>query len=323
MIALALVGLGDHMLFRLYPFLLKLPIRIVAVCDINRDKIERFRNINEGCRYYTDYLKMIADERIDALVCAVNAEVHYAVARACMRKGISPFVEKTPCKSYTQAEILLTMQKETNQFTMVGFNRRYTTAYMMAKEIINRDEFGKPLMYMAKYNSSAYTTDKYFVFNHMIHHLDLARYLIGEIKEIRSDEIKLSEQKVGYHISLVAENGAIGFIQSSSFQHEPYPMERVEIIGNERNIIVDNVKHLEYNRPSENKMQDNPLLLENQNTLSWNPNLGHSSLYGHYGFELELESYIKAIIQKKVPRSTYYDITGTMLLLEKMMEKFH
>ena len=317
-VRLALVGLGDHMFRILYPFMVGLPVKLVAACDIQEARTHRFSEFYTVPAIYADYRKMIRNEKLDALVCCCNAQVHYEVAKECMNYGISPFVEKTPCTTGKQALELMALEQETGCFTMVGFNRRFTTAYQMACDLIRQREFGRPWLYLAKYNSSAYASDDYFLLNHVVHHLDLARYLLGEIDDIWADKIQLDGHRVGYHIGFTTREGALGCIQSSSLQFEPFPMERVEITGCERNIIVDNVKHVEYNRPAASKLDRTPELREGQDALCWNHNHGHSALYSHYGFERELKCYIDAIMKETVPPATFKEIAGTMVLYDQM-----
>lgn len=314
----ALVGLGDHMLYRLYPCLLPLPIELAAVCDCDPERLKRFCAKSAAVQTYTDYRTMLDAEKPDAVVCAGNAQLHYEVSKACMLQGISPFVEKTPCLTLAQAEELRALEKRAGCFTMVGFNRRFTTSYRMAREILNREEFGAPLLYTAKYNASPYPSDDYFLLNHVIHHLDLARFFLGEITEIHGDKISLGDGKSGFHITFVSAGGVLGFLQSACLQQEPYPMERVEITSYGHNLIVDNVKNLEYNRPTDAKQQRDPVLSPGKDTACWNYNHGHSSLYGHYGFERELACYIDAVLTHTVPESTWKDIVGTMELYEKL-----
>ncbi len=317
---LGLVGLGDHMYRRLYPLTVGLPVTVAAVCDRNEERCRRFTERYAAKRVYADVEEMLDREELDGVLCAGNAGLHYQVADLCMRRGISPFVEKTPCKNYQQAVKLAALERETGCFTMAGFNRRFATAYQMAKEIIDRDAFGKPVLYLAKYHSSVYPSDEYFLFNHVIHHLDLARFLMGEIREISGEKVVLGPGRVGYHIRFVTEQGALGFLESSSLQREDYPMERVEITGDRQNVIVDNVKRLEHNRPASDKRVSSPAMGAESDMQGWNYNLGHSSLYGHYGFERELESYIDALRGKAKPAATFADVAGTMKLYETLVK---
>lgn len=319
-VRLALVGLGDHILRRLYPLLAGMSVKLVAACDLNRERQLRFAEFYAVPKLYTNYREMFEQESIDAVLCAGNAQLHYEVAKTCMLKGISPFVEKTPCVSLAQAEELLELQHQTGCFTMVGFNRRFATSYQMAHEIILQQSFGQPLTYMAKYNSSAYSSESYFLLNHVIHHLDLARYFLGEIDSIKVDRIGLNDRQVGYHLTFVSRNGTQGFIQSASTQQETFPSERVEFTSLGQNVMIDNVKGLEHHRAADPLNQPMFRLDENQNALCWLPNHGHSSLYGHYGFERELAVYLTAIQQGTRPDSTFEEVTGTIKLYEQVVQ---
>ena len=66
-------------------------------------------------------------------------------------------------------------------------------------------------LYLAKYNSSAYSDSQYFVFNHVIHHLDLMRYLLGEIDSIDAQRIEKADGMTGYHIRFRSVSGCMGF----------------------------------------------------------------------------------------------------------------
>ena len=320
MLRLGLIGLGDHMYRRLYPLTVGLPVHLPAVCDRNEERCRRFTEKFSAERVYTDLEEMLDREELNGVLCAGNAGLHYRAAKACMERGISPFVEKTPCETYAQAVELRELEKASGCFTMVGFNRRFTTSYQMAKEIVERREFGEKMLYMAKYHSSVYPSDEYFLLNHVIHHLDLARYLMGEIREIHGEKVVRGVGKAGYHIRFVTESGALGFLETSSFQREDYPMERVEITGDGCNVIVDNVKGLEYNRPVSDKRGLSPVLEPGLDLQGWNYNQGHSSLYGHYGFERELEYYVDGVRGLVSPAATFGDTAETMKLYEELRD---
>ncbi len=320
-IPLALVGLGDHMYSRLYPLLAPLDVDLVAVCDRDASRLARFAGRYAARRQYADFETMLDEAEPAAVICAGPAGLHYAVARACMLRGISPFVEKTPCETAAQALELCALEKKTGCFTMTGFNRRFATAYMMAREIVSSPEFGTPLLYMAKYNASPYASQKYFFFNHVIHHLDTARFFMGEITSISADKRVLNDREVCCHIRFSTAAGAMGFLQSASVGCEAYPMERVEITGRAGNVIVDNVKQVEYNRSTDARQGPDPAPLgQETDCLRWNMNHGHSSLYGHYGFERELGVYLACVAEGKRPPLTFADTAQTMLLYEQLMQ---
>ena len=319
-VRVGLVGLGDHMISQIIPNLLKLPVAIAAVCDREEERLERIRYYLslDKTRCYIWFGQMLEREDLDGVICVANAGLHYEVAAASLRHRVPVFVEKTPCQSAAQASKLCSLQKEYGCFGMAGFNRRYTTSYRMMKRVLDAGEFGHPYLYMAKYNSSAYGSSRYFVFNHVIHHLDLMRYLLGEIDTIEAEKIEIEDGKSGYHIRFRSVSGVLGFLQSSSLQCESYPMERVEITGEGQCLIADNVKTLQYNRAVSSRTEKNPVL-ETDDALCWNYNQGHSSMYSHYGYERELADFVEAVKEGRHPENTFDDIYGTMLLYEKLI----
>lgn len=321
MVKIGLVGLGKHMLSQMIPNLLRLPVIITAVCDKDGDKLRQIRRIlhldSEKC--YLSWEQMLEKEALDGVICVADANLHYMVSKTSLQRGIPVFVEKTPCRSAAQAAELCRLQKEHHCFGMAGFNRRYTTAYRMMKEVTESEAFGRPCLYLAKYNSSAYSDSQYFVFNHVIHHLDLMRYLLGEIDSIDAQRIEKADGMTGYHIRFRSVSGCMGFLQSASLQCEAYPVERVEITGDGCCVTADNVKTLQYNRPVSAKTEKNPLLGEHD-SLCWNYNQGHSSMYGHYGYERELADFVEAVQAGGRPENTFDDICGTMLLYERLLE---
>lgn len=153
----------------------------------------------------------------------------------------------------------------------------------------------------------------------LIHHLDLMRYLLGEIDSIDAQRIEKADGMTGYHIRFRSVSGCMGFLQSASLQCEAYPVERVEITGDGCCVTADNVKTLQYNRPVSAKTEKNPLLGEHD-SLCWNYNQGHSSMYGHYGYERELADFVEAVQEGSRPENTFDDICGTMLLYERLLE---
>lgn len=320
-VRIGLVGLGRHMLSQIIPNLMKLPVVITAVCDREEEKLERLRFCLpvDRASCYTSWEQMLERERLDGVICVADAGLHYEVAAASLRHRIPVFVEKTPCQSAAQAYELCGLQKEYQCFGMAGFNRRYTTSYRMMRKILRSEEFGRPLLYMAKYNSSQYGSSRYFVFNHVIHHLDLMRYLLGEIDTVEAQKTEIADGKIGYHIRFRSASGVMGFLQSASLQCESYPMERVEITGDGRCLIADNVKTLRYNRPVSSKTEMDPTLGADD-ALCWNYNQGHSSMYSHYGYERELADFVGAVKEGRRPENTFDDVYGTMLLYEKLLE---
>jgi predicted dehydrogenase len=317
------IGCGNHTYKILCDRMKELPITIEAACDTDEGRLARFSRTYRLSKTYTDYRKLIAESGVDILVCAVNAEIHYEACKLGMLSGKHVFVEKTPCLNAEQAEELRDIQNRTAQSVMVGFNRRYTTAYRMAKEIITRPEFGGVLMYQAKYHAGEYRSEDYFYFNHVIHHLDLAVYLLGDISITHAEKIKVNDKKAGINITFLTGSGAVGNIQSASFQISSFPLERVEIIGNERNVIADNLKRLEYNRPgAQRETFEETYMQDTGDSLVWNINHGIHPEYSYYGYEAELHHFIDSVLKGRKPSPNFDDAVTIMKLTDQIRFSF-
>ncbi|WP_274653151.1 Gfo/Idh/MocA family protein [Paenibacillus humicola] len=320
-VKLGIIGCGGHMFEFLYNTLKWAPpVTTAAVCDADEARLERFASVYNVPGRYMDYNEMLAKESLDAVLIAINETVHYDAAKAAMLAGAHVFVEKTPAMNTQQALELADTQRRTGRYTMVGFNRRYMTAYAMAKEISSRSEFGGIRMYQSHFNTSPYRDEAFFKINHVIHHIDLARFMLGEIRLTHVERVSLSERMVGFAISLRSEGGAIGTIQSGSLLDELYPMERLELIGSRRNIVVDNVKSLVYNRPPvERKDKFQPFTLaEGGDALVWNPSHGFYPRISYHGYEDEIHHFISAVAENRKPEPCIDDSVETMRLLDQL-----
>ena len=313
------VGCGYHSYNLLFDCLRNAPAQVVAACDADPARLALFAGRYNIAARYADFSEMLEKEDLDAVICVINADLHYEVAKACLQKAICVFVEKTPCRTAAQAEELAAMQIKSSAFAMTGFNRRHAVGYSMLKRIVESEEFGRKTMYLAKYNASGYKSEEFYIFNHIVHHLDLARYLLGEITLSYVDRVRVNDRQVGFHINFRSESGAIGTIQSGSLQYIEYPMERVEVTGVGTNAILDNIKRLEYNRPTTKKRTAaEALLRDGMDTLSWNHNHGNLIENDLNGFKDEIETFVECVRTKKAPSETFADSVHTMRALERL-----
>jgi predicted dehydrogenase len=299
------------------------PVHLQAICDTDPAKLDHFAQFYRVDKQYTGYKEMIQKEKPDAVFCVVNADMHYEVAKYCLENGVHVFVEKTPCQTSAQAEELAALQKKSGKYLFVSFNRRYVTSYMLTHEIIHRPEFGTIAMYYSKFNANPYGSFDYFVFNHIIHHIDLARYLLGELTDINVQQLSIDANKGAGSFAVhftAKESGAIGTIQAAAVLSEAYPMERLDIAGAGGNVVVDNVRDLRYNRTGPRRDVNFSEPLKNDgDCLTWNLSPGYgigAGVFSYLGFEAELHEFFGAAAGGKAPECTIEKCVGTMQVME-------
>ncbi|MGV8988512.1 MAG: Gfo/Idh/MocA family protein [Cypionkella sp.] len=315
-----LVGCGRHMFEFLMQALKFTPeARVVAVCDPVQAQIDRISAHYRVGNSYGDIGSMLAAEKLDAVIIAAGHEVNAPLIRAALQAGVNVFVEKTPCNSAAEAISLGELQEKTGLALMVGFNRRFMTSYVMAREVSQRPEFGPIRNYHSQFNATPYRSDRFLKVNHIIHHLDLARFLLGEITLSHVDRVELDSKRLAYNISFTSGSG-IGVIQCTSTLDERFPMERLELVGDRRNIIVDNVKSFTYNRPPLTpKEAYAPFTTDDHgDTLIWNPSHGYYPRYSHHGYENELRYFFECLRDGKKPEPSIQDSAKTLALTESI-----
>jgi predicted dehydrogenase len=194
---------------------------------------------------------------------------------------------------------------------------------MMTREIITRPEFGSVSMYYSKFNADPYLSNDHYVFNHIIHHLDLARYLLGEITGVEAQSKIINGKSGAFEVHFKAvESGAVGTIQAASMLNEACPMEILDIAGTDGNVVVNNIRDLRYNRTGPRRNIEVLEALKNDgDCLSWNLSNGFgigAGIYSYLGFEVELDQFIKAVTDGIRPECTIEESVGTMKAMEEV-----
>ena len=310
-LSLGLVGVGRQMSEVLVPALMaSRPWTIRAVCDPDQGQLDAFSHTFATESVYLDLERMLESEQLDALLVAVGHRANFGILSAALNHGISVFVEKTPVLTVEEADQIVELQRRTGRWVMVGFNRRFAEPYRQAKQLVSEPAFGGVLMFQSQFHARRYDVDS-FVINHVIHHLDLARFLLGEIDIVDVQRIAPSEGVVGYTISFRVSGGGIGTIQSGSMLDARFPVERLELLGMGGNIVVDNLGRLVHNRaPGTAALVDE--------SGAWNPTAYRAPHRNLVGYESELAHFLENIRAGTKPTPDMADARRTMLLVEQV-----
>lgn len=324
-LSVALIGIGKHMQQKLYPALCECEASVRAVCDLDIERAQEFAYHHNIPKAYQSSRELCENEKVDAVICAANSTAHYEVARSFAAKGIPVFIEKTPCDTRDQARELARLEKENRTLIQTGFNRRFATGYVMAKDIIDKENvFGRKTMFFSKFHAGAYGSERFLLTNHLLHHLDLARFFLGELKDLHLRRVGYDEHRAGFQLDAVSEDGVVVCIQSNSLQDINYPMERVEITGVGHLVVVDNVRSLKYYRPAVDKSKFEKARMRNDaDTLCWDLNLGFPFENESLGNEDEIRHFMDVVSKKCKPELTFADSLKSMELLYDVLDLYN
>ena len=212
-------------------------VDLYAICDIAPDLLARMAATYAPTKTYTDYDAMLADPAVEAVIVATSDAWHVPMSIKALEAGKAVLCEKPIGVSTEEVEALEAAVSRTGKMLQVGHMKRFDPGIESAKHFIET-EMGEPLALKAWYCDSThrYTmTDavqplpvvsafqkkpagnpkgdlrRYYMLAHGSHLVDTARYLCGEITEVRA---RLSERFGAYcwFIETAFANGTLGHL---------------------------------------------------------------------------------------------------------------
>jgi myo-inositol 2-dehydrogenase/D-chiro-inositol 1-dehydrogenase len=287
---IAVIGCGSHAVQNLYPSF-RLSVlnppetgaaigelaeggeigELAACCDLDEARARRAARDFGIARFYTDHRTLLERERPDGVVVAMHPRLQPAVARDCLEAGAHVFLEKPPAETLPDCVAIRDAAEAAGRQVMVGFMKRFSEPYRRAREIIGAKAFGGVSSYAARFTFGVYPPRAVYDFlnGFACHHLDLARWLAGEVAWVAAtrtsradgdpgiweptalelpvvgsawrDMWKLAEgreppQEEAWGCLLGFESGAVGTLQLSCLDRLN---ERVAVTGRQASVTVD------------------------------------------------------------------------------------
>ena len=143
-ISLCFIGCGGHA-HRVYADSLKKynlmneEVRLVACCDVNKEKADSFQAAVGFAKGYTDFRIMLEQERPDAVILATPFQYTAQVAVAVIDFGCHIMMEKPPGKDFDEALAIADAVKRKSPINMVAFNRRNAPMVKKLMELLYGD----------------------------------------------------------------------------------------------------------------------------------------------------------------------------------------
>ena len=141
----AVIGTGVIATTKHIPCLLnRKDVKIVAVCDIDKEKAEKAKaDLGLADAYVcTDYMDIVNDKNIDVVqVCTPNPS-HYPITMAALKAGKHVHCEKPLALTYKDAREMVDTAKELGLKLTSGTQWRYNPAPMKMKQMVKDGVFG-------------------------------------------------------------------------------------------------------------------------------------------------------------------------------------
>jgi myo-inositol 2-dehydrogenase/D-chiro-inositol 1-dehydrogenase len=156
---------------------------LVACCDLDEPRARRCARDFGIPDVYTDHRELLESADVDCVLIAMHPRLQPAIAIDCLNAGKHVFIEKPPAESLEDCLAMKEAAERAGCNLMVGFMKRFSEPYRRARAIASRPEFGPPSAYEARWTFGVYPPRGVYDFLNGFgcHHLDLARFLMGEV----------------------------------------------------------------------------------------------------------------------------------------------
>jgi predicted dehydrogenase len=260
------IGAGVFSTWAIYPALYLAPIELVAVCDSDearaRDAASRFGG---HARPYTDHRRMFEEEDLEAVIVWMRPGDRQALVIEALEAGYHVLVPKPPALSLDASRELAATASRTGRNLMVHFHRRFSHAVTSAREIIARPSFGEVTQLSLSFCSGRYDDVRgagydgpahAYLCDFAVHHIDLARWLDGEVREASSYHDERGGG-VAFAVSLRFESGAVGTLQLNSQREWWRNYDRIEITGQGEHVVIDGMWGYRHYTAGDNTFSEN------------------------------------------------------------------
>jgi predicted dehydrogenase len=239
---IGVVGCGQHATAVLLPNLVHLGFDLAAICArrLSSAQASAARFGAQGA--YDSLAEMVRREELEAVVACVPPQTYGAVVRECVAAGLPVFADKPGAADAAEAGDLAKLSADAGVPVMVGYMKRFAPAYRRARACVTDPAFGTPTLATFTFVMGDVESDfDSYLADNPVHHLDLARYLLGELYDLQVTRGGSAGGRYALAVTARAQSGAVVGLQLGStgswYQHN----ESVEVFGIGSSVLVDNM----------------------------------------------------------------------------------
>lgn len=232
-VRLAVIGVGVHGARHAAIFSDMPGVELVGVADTNEAVA---RAVADSCatRAVTDFHALL--DRVQAVSVAVPTSRHFAVASACLERGIHVFLEKPIAETTEQASLLVELMRGKPIVFQVGHVERFNPAIAALERLVHHPRF------IEAHRLCTYSPrgiDVGVVMDLMIHDLEIILHLVGapvtHVSGVGVNVLSRTEDIANARIEFA--NNCIANVTSSRVS--PEPMRKIRFFQQDAYISLD------------------------------------------------------------------------------------
>jgi len=318
MVGVAVVGAGNWGKNLVRNFASLPGAELKYVCDLNEKVRGAMSGLYPQAVVTDDMQRALADPAVGAVVVAVDAPLHYQVAKAALQAGKHAYVEKPLTLGGKEAQELVDLAAGQSVKLMVGHLLEYHPAVGYMREMIERGEVGETLyLYFQRVNLGIVRQKENAWWSLAPHDVSVACYLFGAqpVSVSASGHAYLQEgiEDVVF-ANLKFADGRMAHIHVSWL--DPHKIRKVTLVGSQKMVVFDDMAAAEkvrvYDKGAEVKSVDSyveAVMLRTGDILIPKVPSGEP-------LRVECQHFIDCIAEDKTPRSDGADGVRVVKVLE-------
>ena len=222
-------------------------VHLGQVCDadpnIRAAVQQQYPDIETGA----DYDRLLADESLDAVVLAVPAAHHFALAQQALEQGKHVYVEKPMTLNSAHAERLVELAAERDRILMVGHLLEYHPAVQMLRRLIEGGDLGDLYyLYAQRVNLGIVRQDENALWSLAPHDISVILHLLDQEPDAvsaRGECYLQPDIEDVVFANLHFADGKMAQLQLSWL--DPHRIRRLTVVGSRKMVVFDDVESTE------------------------------------------------------------------------------
>jgi predicted dehydrogenase len=216
---------------------------LVAVCDLNAEKLASQVSAYPGVRGFTSLSSMLSEVDLDAVVVATAAHTHYHIAKEVLLKGKHVFVEKPLTLSSSEAAELVKLAQSRGLILMVGHLLKYHPGLAMVKQYVDSGELGEiRYLYSQRVNLGIVRSEENALWSLAPHDIAVMCYLVGsEPEEVSANGAAYLQPGIEDVVFATIKfcNGVMANLHVSWL--DPHKIRKLTVVGSRKMVVFDDM----------------------------------------------------------------------------------
>jgi predicted dehydrogenase len=250
------------------------------------------------------------------------------IALEALAAGAHVWMEKPSAASLEDVERLIAASEKAGRFVMTGLKKVFFPTIEKAKAIIGSEAFGRPTSIYVRYPQgipplSARGSQKRMLglLDHIYHPAAILHYLMGPIERFTYEWEPVRGASAA---TLRFASGAVGLLHLCAGISATSPLERLEVVGEDANLVVENGAKLTYYRRHRHASYGRSgtfITAEEAAPVFWEPEFSLGQLYNSnmftLGYAQEVRAFCDSVLENTPPdRGTLADVLEIVKLFQ-------